>query len=236
LLCAGPATLAGSYANLAGGDTGTGVNSAIKLVPIGLAMGVNLQINRQSSKIYEIGSRLGYTVSGRVSGGISISRALLNGANLLKVLYAGEVASDKDSTDSTSGLGSKNVKFKNGSHRETKEGFDVPAIGSGPIALNLDSAFFNHPFGLALIYRDQTDLTVSEHFFEGCVITSYSISISAEMNVLTEGINIEFTRIVPIVTAATTNETIFSDVGAFTDLYDLPIVGAAASDTTPPGS
>lgn len=217
LMCAGPASLSESMgANQS--------NQGIKLVPIGLAMGVNLQINRQSSKLFEIGSRLGYNISGRVAGGISMSRALIDGANLLKVLYAGEVVEDSTVEQlNSAGYYDKLVVFATGNDAETKTGIKVPAIGSGPVALNLDSAFFNHPFGLALIMRDQTNQTVSEHYFEGCTITSYSISISADANVLTEGVSMEFVRIVPIITSASVTD--YSQAKTEATLADLPISG-----------
>ena len=206
LLCAGPATLLGSYdaLQLPGGSASTSGAPGIVMVPVGLAMGISLQINRQSNKIFEVGSRLGYTISGRVAGGMSISRALINGGNLLKVLYAGEVAADCNDLeqDGATGYYLKSVRFATGNTRE-KKGYTVPIIGSGNIALNLDSAFFNHPFGLALIIKDQTDQTVSQHYFEGCVITSYNVNISADMNVLTEGVSIEWTKITPIITTMT---------------------------------
>lgn len=229
LLCAGPASLSEALQPLSGNLTGSTPNLAaggIRLVPIGLAMGVNLQINRQSSKIFEVGSRLAYTVSGRVAGGISMSRALIDGANLLKVLYAGEVSDDASESLTPNGAGvyEKHVKFMTGNAAE-REGINVPVIGSGNIALNLDSAFFNHPFGLAMIMRDQTNQQVSQHFFEGCVITSYSISISADMNVLTEGVSMEFTRIVPIIT--TTDVSLSTDSLRYDgELTDIPIARA----------
>jgi hypothetical protein len=68
--------------------------------------------------------------------------------------------------------------------------------------MNLASTFFDQPVGLAFYFKDRQSDTVGQIYFEGCRVSAYNMGISANMNVLTESINMEFIRCRPIVTAA----------------------------------
>lgn len=56
-------------------------------VPIGVIQGWSLAEQRQVEEIFELGSDVRYIIPGRTTGQISITRLLVNGADLLNVFY-----------------------------------------------------------------------------------------------------------------------------------------------------
>jgi len=173
-----------------------------RIVPIGLLEGVQISMNKPLSRIFEIGSILSYIIPGRALGGISLSRVFFDGPSLLKAIYMGEVKADAaDSNWKYAKFISS--KYTNGNDQDAYQQF--AHIGSGQLAINLASTFFNQPVGLAFYFKDQQSDTVSQIYFEGCQVSSHNLGISANMNVLTESISMEFIRCRPIVTTATWN-------------------------------
>lgn len=193
LIAAGPADLdkaAIQTAEGAGGDGG-----GYRIVPIGLVDTAQISMNKPLSRIFEIGSKLSYIIPGRTVGGIVLSRVFFDGPSLLKVLYAGEVLADANNATR------KFAKFASAADPNAYQNF--ASIGSGKLAMNLASSFFDQPVGLAFFFRDQQADTVGQTYFEGCRVSTYNIGISANMNVLTESVTMEFVRCRPIVTQAT---------------------------------
>jgi len=207
LIAAGPADLIKSGLIL--GDEG-----GIRIVPIGLVETAQISMNKPLSRIFEIGSKLSYIIPGRTVGGISLSRVFFDGPSLLKAIYMGEVKADYASDKK------KYAKFQS-TAVDKYQGFQH--IGSGSIAMNLASSFFDQPVGLAFLFRDQQDETVGQIYFEGCRVSTYNIGINAQMNVLTEAISMEFVRCRPIV-ATSSDDYLKSD--PTNNLADTNIVSA----------
>lgn len=170
--------------------------NGFRVVPIGLVETAQISMNKPLSRIFEIGSFLSYIIPGRSVGGIMLSRVFFDGPSLLKVLYMGEVLADYATADK------KWAKFISNQTGDAAVDIykDYSHIGSGNLAANLASRFFNQPVGLAFFFKDQENDQVSELYFEGCRIGTWNMGISANMNVLTESINMEFVRCRPIVT------------------------------------
>jgi hypothetical protein len=214
LIAAGPSDLdvARDQAKTPGG---------FRLVPIGLVETAQISMNKPLSRIFEIGSKLSYLIPGRTVGGISLSRVFFDGPSLLKAIYLGEVSEDYASGQK------KFAKFISNPHLVNGEEayHEFAHIGSGNLAMNLASSFFEQPIGLAFFFKDQASDTVGQTYFEGCRVNTYNLGISANMNVLTESINMEFIRCRPIVTSATWN----SEQGV--DLADLNLVSPATNQT-----
>lgn len=217
LIAAGPADLDKAL-SIVGGTGGAIGSEGIRIVPIGLVETAQISMNKPLSRIFEIGSFLSYIIPGRAVGGISLSRVFFDGPSLLKVLYAGEVVEDSASVDA------KYAKFAS---TKTEAGKAFAHIGSGNLAMNLASRFFNQPVGLAFFFKDQESDTVSQIYFEGCRVGTWNMGISANMNVLTEAVNIEFVRCRPVVTAATTDK-----VAGDGKLADTNIVSAHTNDAS----
>jgi hypothetical protein len=195
LVAAGPADL--DNAVVSPGDGGI-ITEGYRVVPIGLIEGVQISMNKPLSRIFEIGSVLSYIIPGRAVGGISLSRVFFDGPSLLKAIYMGEVKADYATEQK------KYAKFTSNPYNGDSYQ-EFAHIGSGQLAMNLASTFFNQPVGLAFFFKDQQSDTVGQTYFEGCNVSSHNLGISANMNVLTESISIEFVRCRPIVTSSTVN-------------------------------
>ena len=204
LICAGPASL--TSLNV--------INTGTRLVPIGLVETATIAMSKPLSRIFEIGSKLSYIIPGRTVGEIALARVLFDGPSLLKVLYQGEVIEDSQTS-----TGKKYAKFSNGKILN-----EASAIGSGSIAMNLASTFFDQPVGLGFFFKDRQSDVVSQMYFEGCSVSTWNIGIAANMNVLTESIRMEFVQCVPIITQAAHYTTV---PGANNQIFDTPIVGSA---------
>ena len=193
LICAGPADL-----DKAGKDP-----EGFRIVPIGLVETAQISMNKPLSRIFEIGSKLSYIIPGRTVGGISLSRVFFDGPSLLKAIYMGEVKADFANDNE------KFAKFVSNPYKENdEEKYQRFAnLGSGNLAMNLASSFFEQPVGLAFFFKDQQSQNVGQTYFEGCRVSTYNLGISANMNVLTESINMEFIRCKPINTVATNSYT-----------------------------
>jgi len=222
LIAAGPADLTKAEENATtqggGGSTSGVINTGIRIVPIGLVETAQISMNKPLSRIFEIGSKLSYIIPGRTVGGISLSRVFFDGPSLLKIIYAGEVDSDYADGEEKWASFKSNIYKING----YKENQPFAHISSGNLAMNLASSFFDHPVGLAFFFKDQQSDTVGQTYFEGCRVSTYNLGISANMNVLTESINMEFVRCRPIVTKATSEYDVATDKGK--ELVDINIV------------
>lgn len=174
-----------------------------RVVPIGLLESAQVSLNKPLSRIFEIGSKLSYIIPGRTVGGIALSRVFFDGPSILKAMYFGEVKEDYASKAKKYAKFISNPYYGNDNAAAMYEKF--ANIGSGNLAMNLASSFFDQPIGLAFFFKDtQTDV-VGQTYFEGCRISTYNLGISAGMNVLTESVNIEFVRVRPILTAESWN-------------------------------
>ena len=202
LIAAGPADLSSSA---------SGGTNPVKIVPIGLVETATVALNKPLSRIFEIGSKLSYIIPGRTVGEIALARVLFDGPSLLKMLYSGEIDGDR-----ADGL-YKYTKFKSNGRTLRSQ-----LIGSGQIAMNLASSFFDQPIGLCFIFRDQEKNDVSRIYFEGCRVSTYNMGIAANMNVLTESVRMEFIQCTPIV--LTSSITPAKNLNAIS-LADIPIIG-----------
>ena len=211
LIAAGPASLGAASANTLG-------TSGYKVVPIGLLETAQISLNKPLSRIFEIGSKLSYIIPGRTVGGLSLSRVFFDGPSILKAMYFGEVKNDyANQQNKYAQLVSDPLSDANGNEIYRK----FANIGSGNMAMNLASSFFDSPMGLAFFFKDQSSNMVSQTYFEGCRISTYNLGISAGMNVLTEAINIEFVRVRPILTTDSTGTGI-KDQNIISDNNNAP--------------
>jgi len=194
LIAAGPSDL--DYAN-----DPTKNADGFRVVPIGLIESAQVSLNKPLSRIFEIGSRLSYIIPGRTVGGIALSRVFFDGPSILKAMYFGEVKADFATQDKKYAQFISSPYMKNG----VQSYEEFANIGSGNLAMNLASSFFDQPIGLAFFFKDTQTDTVGQTYFEGCRISTYNMGISAGMNVLTESINLEFVRVRPILTSESKN-------------------------------
>jgi len=230
LICAAPAsmsTVLGATSNYTGGAGSVG---GVRIVPIGMVEQASVAQSKPLSRIFEIGSKLSYIIPGRTVGQIALARVLFDGPSLLKCLYQGEVYQDEQLAD-----GTKRVTFstqqsatlvQSSPDKQGKGGF--APIGSGNFAMNLASTFFDQKTGLVFFFRDRQSDAVSTMYFEGCLVSTHSLGISAGMNVITESVSIEFVRAVPVIVAeAHPQNYVTAEQKTDGKLYDIPIIGIA---------
>ena len=216
LIAAGPADLGAAMKRV---DV-EGATGGFRVVPIGLLESAQVSMNKPLSRIFEIGSKLSYIIPGRTVGGMSLTRVFFDGPSLMKALYFGEVFQDYATKDK------KYAQFQSSLQNEDPDTYGEYAnIGSGNLAMNLASSFFDQPVGLAFFFKDKSTNTVGQIYFEGCTISTYTLGIAAGMNVLTESVNLEFVRCRPILTNATYDAQTTGQT-----LSDLNIISEAANN------
>jgi hypothetical protein len=162
----------------------TGLGSdASTLRPIGLADGLSMQSNPQLARLFEIGSNRSFFTRGKTTHSLSLGKMLADQQNILQALSANAYRPDN--------LNDKGVGAP---------GAESP---SPEIKMNLDSEYFNIPFGLMLVFKtrgggDGTGKILSALYLEYCMFAGYSFQIASQSPVIVENINVEFDRPVPV--------------------------------------
>lgn len=175
LVAAGPAIL---------GSTGSRVLNDV--APIGVIQSFNISQNKNIAQLFEIGSKETILLPGRTFIQSSISRLLLDGPSLMKALYMG---TDTDNLDPilTTGTPASSIKE-----------YGEDTAGNGNFYINLASALFSKPFGMALLLHDVNNEIYAGCYLENCSIASHSISFSAGQTVVAENCSIRVSKIRPV--------------------------------------
>ena len=169
-------------------------------IPLGVVSDISLQQQRQINKIYEVGSKLSYTVSARTSISLGLTRILYHGPNLLRMLYAYYPESKIG--------GNGNKLFDNNKNTDTAvQDLNVdPAFlstlpnvkdtaGIDNIFLNAASDLFSQPIGLVMYIKDNVKSDVAAIFIEDCNLVTHQFGISQNSVVIAEGVNLTADRI-----------------------------------------
>ena len=150
------------------------------LVPIGLADNISVQSNPSLARLFEVGSNRSFFTRGKTISGISFGRMLADEMNILAAL-------------------SQN------SYRPTVSQSSLPGPDSpNPnIMMNLDSEYFNVPFGLLLVFKtrggaDGLGQVLTALYLEYCMFSNYSFQVASASPVVVESIGIEFDRFLPV--------------------------------------
>jgi len=196
MIAAGPPRLAniggstGAAATLS--SNGAGQNWAM---PIGVTQNINLSHNRAFARFWEIGSERSYTIAGRTTGQLSLSRIMYHGPSLLRMLYA----------------------YYQDLVPPTVVPYVFPNVGPALVAnphnvkippgfenifLNLASDMFSQPVGLLIYFRDSNEDTVGAIYLEQCFVPSHTIATDAGGVVIQESAAIQFERAVPVAVAS----------------------------------
>lgn len=158
-------------------------NTAV-LTPIGLTDGVAIQQSPQLSRLYEIGSNRAYFTRGKTTCAVSFSRVLADQSNILMALQANAYRPVT-----------------------TEPGSSIPAAATpNPnIGMNLDSEYFNVPFGLMLLFKTRGGGTdgnngklLASIYLEYCMFSNYAFQVANQSPVIMENLGIEFDRVVPV--------------------------------------
>lgn len=188
-----------------------------ELQPLGMVQNFNVGHNRPTQPMMMIGSGRMFFLAGKGQITFNIGRLMVNGRNLLRVLY-------------TSAL-------RNGLNVQD---FDEPPMRSAATEkfwINLDSELFYIPFGLAVLFRSVSHDPVAAFYVELCMLNSWATGIAAGQNLIMENVTGVADRIRPILpdtlvgdTDAPNSATIVRDVLGQDPAVELPLGSAT---TTP---
>jgi hypothetical protein len=221
MLAAGPPRLSAIGTSVSTADENLG-NLAW---PIGVLQSVNLGINSQWMRLWEIGSERSYFIRGRTVGQLSLGRIMYHGPNLLRSLYA---YLDVDSTRGNGQLYSNSAQAKLNTTKtgtNGKNSFKV-APGYQNIWLELASDVFSQPVGLLLYMKDSNEDTVAAFYIEYCNVANFGWSTDAGGTVMSENASIMYERIVPIEMSGV---PVIADSTSIENIVGDAVIGSAAS-------
>jgi len=196
LLAVGAPTLSENTTYHAYGTVGEGKNIARLAYPIGTADQVGIGQNKQLQMFFEIGSKKRYFVPGRVINNLQLNRVYLNGASLLKVMWA------YYNQNTPSAMGQIGAESK--PTFASRAGVINNLPGVGHLWLNLASELFDKPIGMLMYFKDNFGNSVGSIYLENCNITSHSFGINASSTLFSESVSLQFDCIKPV-TAGTRN-------------------------------
>ena len=149
-------------------------------IPLGLVESVTVTQNKNIQQIFEIGSRLPYFIPGRtiIQGGIS--RILIDGNSLMKVVYPG--------------LGAEDGQLPGGVFIADDNDTDV----ENAFYINLADDFFHQSLDLAFILADKDGNATGGFIMQNCLITSHQLSIGAQQTVILENMGLRCEKIHPL--------------------------------------
>lgn len=214
LVLAGPTRLTDA-------DTSDSNNpNQVPLLPIGMVQQVTWSQQKPTQPMMAIGSGRSFFTSGKATTSWSMARLLMNGRNLLNVLYKSALA--------------KGIKIAE---------FDDPAAAANnsQFYTNLDSELYMMPFGLGMLFRNKAHDWVGAFYGEACVINSYSIGVSAGQSMILEQVSGVCDRILPMSLTAVSGKdyaprsTIDQLIG-FSAGQGPSKVGGSAVSTASPGT
>jgi hypothetical protein len=155
---------------------------AAVLVPIGLTDGVQYQADAGLQRLFEIGSDRAFFTRGKTQHAISMGKMLADQNN---ILYALSVNAYRPTVDDG--------------------GYSAPGASSpdSGIMMNLDSEFFNVPFGLMMLFKtkgggDGYGTPLTAIYLEYCMFQNYSFSVASQAPVIVENVMMQFDRPVPV--------------------------------------
>jgi len=161
--------------------------------PIGVVENFALAQNKQLQTIFEIGSDRRYFIPGRVINNCSLSRVLIDGPSLLKVMYNYYLPFPGASAPTNGPIGE--VRFGNNA-RDVKKIVELP--GQDHMFLNLASDLFHLPIGLLIMFKNNCDQLVAASYLEKCMINSHNMNINASSVLVAEATNLQFDKVVPV--------------------------------------
>lgn len=208
-----------------------GANSTIEsvksnLYPIGLVQNFMMAQNRFLTRLFEIGSKRAYFVTGRLAANFQVNRVLFFGPSLMRLLYS--LAPGR--SQGRQGFGGNDFKFiRQGTTGSSLESANLvtpqlykdlfpdrylltPGYGGNQnednrdFFINLASDLFQIPFGISVIFKDAKNRPYGACYLQDCYIEAHSMGIDANNVVIAEGVNGQFDQVAPVqlVSAGTT--------------------------------
>ena len=188
LIAAGPPTITvqSQPATPAAGTTAA-AGSTATVFPIGLLETFGLQQSRQLQRIFEIGSSRSYFIPGRTIGSVTLGRTFYHGPSLLRALYAyySGVAGD-----------GKVVALAGSQYDTNKTNWRTPGFDN--FFIDLASALFAQPTGLACYFKDSNTDTYGGFYLENCYVQGHQMTVSSGSVLIMEGASLQYDLLVPL--------------------------------------
>lgn len=175
LILAGPARFA-TFGNALAGDGTRDGNNIASLLAIGGLQAFQVQSSKPTQQQMAIGSGRSFPLTGKSQTQWSMTRLVLNGRNLFRVLYHNAVAGGVDVSK-----------------------FDDPAAATqhSNVFLNMDSELFAVPVGIAVFIRNKTREHIMSFYLECCMSSSWGLGLQAGGSSLSEPVSGFCDRVVP---------------------------------------
>jgi hypothetical protein len=179
------------------------VSSVKAVYPVGVVQNFNLTQQKVVSRIFELGSARSYLVPGKSVGALSFARPFFSGPSLLKCLtgfyelgdYGSALVPDKSNTRAV----------------------NIPP-GYQNLFINLASDLFNQALGITLLLQRHDQKYLGCVFFETSYIVGHSMAIDSNGIMWTEGVQIQFERMIPVNLTGKVVTIEKQDVTKFADL------------------
>ena len=150
---------------------------------IGVVQNASVAQNKQLAQIFEIGSRESYFIPGRTVVQASLSRVMIDGDSLMKVMYPIHDYAD-DQTKYLEDAGFKNI----GADAGTENWFFV----------NLSSNFFNNSLDLSFWFYDGENQSLGAFYLKNAHIQAHQISLASQQTVVLENISLRASQVIGI--------------------------------------
>lgn len=159
--------------------------------PLGVLENVGLGQNKQLQRLFEIGSKRSYFITGRNVGQVNMARVLYNGPSLLRSLYAYYPATKINPTVGqllAAGAG--------------RAGKGAPQLDNNPgyadFFINLDSDLFDQPFGWLMLILDSDGDAYGGVYLEQMYLQAHQFTINSTSVIVAEGGTAQFDKLVPV--------------------------------------
>jgi hypothetical protein len=192
LLAAGPPRLAAAL------PAGTTLPAQSDIAyPIGVLQSIQIGVQANIMRLFEIGSVRSYYIRGRVVGQVSLSRVQYHGPNLLRVLYAYLSSTDPDHEFAALYPNTAASKLNTANKAGGKQRYAIKP-GYENLWMELGSDVFDQPIGLLLYLKDSNESVVGAFYLEYCNVSNYGWGTDANNTIITESTGILYERMVPV--------------------------------------
>jgi len=158
------------------------------LTPIGLSDNVSMQSNPQLAQLFELGSNRSFFTRGKTINQLSMSKMLADQKNILAAL-------------SQNAYRPASMATANSATGSSAPGPEAP---NPNVMLNLDSEYFDVPFGMLLLMKTRgggsegSGKPIAALYLEYCMFGSHQFNIASSTPVVMENISLQFDRVVPV--------------------------------------
>ena len=162
----------------------------VSVFPIGLLETFGLQQSRQLQRIFEIGSSRSYFIPGRTVGSITLGRTFYHGPSLLRALYSyyyGEMGDEATPALTTTPAAAEPL---------VKSNWRTP--GFKQFFIDLASALFAQPTGMACYFKDSNTSTYGGFYLENVYTQGHQMTVSSGSVLIMEGASLQYDMLVPL--------------------------------------